>query len=152
MADPGIKLASKDGAIRLTMPASVANDLPSLQKGLKSLAERIGHPTCFSGYDILHLLHEREFTLDKASKINAEPLRVRPDDITQATNSLGSLTVTLPPKVSGNIDSLNKAIATVMGKLGCAACCSGFDILFRKEQDMLALDESLRVQGFGQFR
>jgi hypothetical protein len=44
------------------MSAKVANDLGALQ-GLKSLAERMGHPACATACDILHLATEREFIL-----------------------------------------------------------------------------------------
>jgi hypothetical protein len=61
----------------------------------------------------------------------------------------GPITVTIPDKVSGNIDALTRAVGVVMGKLGCAACCSGFDILFRREINTLALDEKGGVARFG---
>jgi hypothetical protein len=36
-------------------------------------------------------------------------------------------------------------------RLGCAPCCSGFDIAFRRELDTLAVDEDLNVRGTGRF-
>jgi hypothetical protein len=63
-----------------------------------------------------------------------------------------TVNVSLPAKVSGNIESLQKALAVTVGKLGCRACCSGFDIAFRRELDLLMIDENLKAQGFGRFR
>ena len=57
-----MEMTMHGGTVRLTMSAKVAGDLGALQKGLKSLAERLGHPFCATGCDILHLGMEREFT------------------------------------------------------------------------------------------
>src|SRR4029453_2006060 len=60
----------------MTMSAKVAGDLGALQKALKSLAERLGHPACATGCDILHLAAEREFTL--GGSINEVALNPQP--------------------------------------------------------------------------
>jgi hypothetical protein len=39
----------------------------------------------------------------------------------------------------------------VVGKRGCGPCCSGFDILFRRGFDLIAIDKNLNFQGFGRF-
>jgi hypothetical protein len=54
--------------------------------------------------------------------------------------------------VNNNIKSLQKALATTLGKLGCQACCSGFDILFQRELDLIAFDDRVNARGFGRFR
>ena len=145
-----IKMTRRGGAIRLTLPARVANELGALQKGLKSLAERLGHPNCATGCDILHLMLEREFSLTDAVALNPQPLPPGPDP-----SRLGPfpdpwrVTVTMPDKVNNNIDALTKAVGAVVERLGCAPCCSGFDILFRREIGTLALDEQGKVARFG---
>lgn len=150
MAQPTLNLTRRGGAIRLTLPAKVANDLGALQKGLKSLAERLGHPQCATGCDILHLGLEREFLLTDAVALNPQPLPPGPDPL-----RFGPLpdpwrvTVTIPDKVNNSIDALTKAVAVVVDKLGCKPCCSGFDILFRREIATIVLDEQLNIARFG---
>lgn len=151
MADP-IRLTGVGGAVRLTMTAKTANDLGALQAGLKSLAERLGHPACATGCDILHLMTEREFTLGSEVALNPQPLPPRDETMLLAQDSTRTVTVSIPARVSGDINALTRAAEVVLGKLGCGACCSGFDILFRRELDVIVLDDRLNVQGFGRHR
>jgi hypothetical protein len=138
------------GAVRLTLPARVANDLDALQSSLAALAERMGHPNCATGCDTLFLQLERNFSVSDAVELNPQPLppggsdRLLPQDPVP-------IRVSVSPKVTDDIESLQKAIALTVQKLGCDACCSGFDIAFRRELDMLAINERLEVQGFGRF-
>jgi hypothetical protein len=158
-----VTVTAQGGTVRLVMAARTASDLGALQKGLKSLAERLGHPACATGCDILHLMTEREFTLGSTVELNPQPLpprvEINPQPLPPRAEAAASarelprtVTVSLPSEVSGDINALTKAVATVMGKLGCPACCSGFDIQFRREIDLLVLDDQLHVQGFGRFR
>ena len=149
-----VKISMRGGTVRLTMPAKAAADLGTLQKGLKSLAERLGHPACATGCDILHLGMEREFTLGLGTEValNPQPLPPRDDIIAGPRPEPWRVTVAIPDKVSRDINALTRATAAVLNKLGCGQCCSGFDILFRRELNILAVDENLNVQGFGQFR
>jgi hypothetical protein len=142
------RLERFDGPVRLTLSAHVANELDELQRTLAELAERMGHSQCASGCDTLYLQLEREFSTsaDKAS-LNPQPLPPR-----EPPPSARRINVLVPEKVSNDLDALQKAIAITVGKLGCQACCSGFDIAFRRELDLLALDENLEAQGFGRFR
>lgn len=145
-----IDIARSAGAVRLTMTAKVANDLGALQKGLKSLAERMGHPNCATGCDILHLTTEREFTLGNEAALNPQPLPPRwSAALPQDPIPVRTVTVAVPDAVTRDIKALTKATGVVLGKLGCGQCCSGFDILFRREMALLALDDKLNVQGFG---
>lgn len=150
MAQPTLNVTRKGGAIRLTLPAKVANDLGALQRGLKSLAERLGHPQCATGCDILHLGLEREFLLTDAVALNPQPLPPSPDPLRFGPlPDPWRITVTIPDRVNNDIGALTKAVAVVMDKLGCKPCCSGFDILFRREIATIALDEQLNVVRFG---
>jgi hypothetical protein len=45
--------------------------------------------------------------------------------------------VSLPASVASEIGSLKKAVGTVLGKLGCPACCSGFDIFLDLQRDFV---------------
>lgn len=143
---PTTSIYRKGGAVRLTLSSKVANDLGALQKSLKLVAERLGHPNCATGCDIFHLGMEQEFTFGGGEvSLNPQPLPPRG----LALDARGTITVTIPEKVSGNIELLNRAVGVVLGKLGCSACCSGFDILFRREINTLALDEKGGVARFG---
>jgi hypothetical protein len=142
------KGSMRGGVVRLTLPARLANDLDGLQTSLKDLAERLGHPSCATGCDVLFIQLEREFirvgdqTQAHAGEgfLPSDPVPLRPVD------------VRLAPGVSNSIESLQQAVAATVGKLGCKACCSGFDIAFRRELDMISINEKLEVQGFGSYR
>jgi len=147
------KVRLQGGAVRLTMSARVANDLKGLQRSLAELAERMGHPACATGCDTLFLQHEREFiSFGEAVELNPQPIppgRMEAELLSRFSRA--QVNVVLPERVSGNIKSLQKAIAVTLGKLGCAACCSGFDIAFRNELDLITINEKVQAQGFGRF-
>jgi hypothetical protein len=150
---PPATLARQGGAIRLTLSARVANDLGALEKSLASLAERLGHPNCATGCDILFLQLERDFTIGDDVQLNPQPLPPKSELAFKSdTFPLERVTVMIPERVNSNIKSLQKALATTLGKLGCPACCSGFDILFRRELDMITFDDKVNAKGFGRFR
>jgi hypothetical protein len=96
------------------------------------------------------LILERDFVLGDAVALNPQPLPPGPDP-----TRLGPfpepwrITVTIPDGVNNSIESLTRAVGVVMERLGCAACCSGFDILFRRELRTMALDEQMKVARFG---
>jgi hypothetical protein len=150
---PPTKLARQGGVVRLTLSAKVANDIGALERSLKSLAERLGHPACATGCDTLFLQLERDFVVGDEVALNPQPLPPRgglalPQDPVPA----GTVQVLIPERVNNNIKSIQKALATTLGKLGCQACCSGFDILFRRELDLIAFDDRLNATGFGRLR
>lgn len=139
-----VKLARQGGAVRLTLSAKVANDIGALEQSLKSLAERLGHPNCATGCDTLFLQVERDFTIGDDVTLNPQPLPPRAE--------VGTVHVVIPEKVNNNLKSIQKALATTLGKLGCQACCSGFDILFQNELDLISFDDKVNATGFGRFR
>ncbi|MGH9760754.1 MAG: hypothetical protein ACREDR_04485 [Blastocatellia bacterium] len=128
------------GPIRITLSASVANDIEALKEGIASLAQRTGHPTCFSGVDC-HFINEREFVIDPARKAQSwaipqgPPLAASP-----------SVTVRLTSEVANDINKLKNTVAQVAGKLGCSPCHSGFDILFAEEVEFFAVARDGNVQ------
>src|SRR6266511_1569083 len=147
------KVRLQGGVVRLTMSARVANDLDGLQRSLAELAGRMGHPACATGCDTLFLQHEREFSVGEAVALNPQPLPPGPvPEELLARMSQARVDVVLSDRVSSNIKSLQKAVAETLGKLGCAACCSGFDIAFRRELDLITINEKVQAQGFGRFR
>jgi hypothetical protein len=135
----------RGGVVRLTVSAKVANDLGLLQGALKNLADRLGHTACATGCDIFHIGQEVEFGVNEVA-LNPQPLPPRALSFSPAR---GTITVTMPERVNNNIDLLNRAVGNVLGKLGCEACCSGFDILFRNEINTIALDDKAGVARFG---
>ena len=154
MSEPSnVGMAIRGGAVRLTMSAKVAGDLGALQKGLKSLAERLGHPSCATGCDILHLAMEREFSFGgPGGEVSLNPQPLPPGELFVSgprPEPWKPVTVAIPEKVSRDINALTRVTAAVLGKLGCGQCCSGFDIMFRRELDMLTVDKDLNVHGFG---
>jgi len=58
--------ALNTGAIRVTLPISVAYDLDKFQTALRNIAHQTGHNTCTSGVDITFLT-AREYVVDPAS-------------------------------------------------------------------------------------
>jgi hypothetical protein len=150
---PPATIRREGGAVRLTLSARTANDLPSLERSLKSLAERLGHPNCATGCDTLFLQLERDFTVGDDVMLNPQPLPPRSSlELPSDPTPMRTVRVMVPDKVNNNIKSLQKALATTLNKLGCPACCSGFDILFQRELDLIAFDDRVAARGFGRFR
>lgn len=44
--------------------------------------------------------------------------------------------VSIPASVAGNIKSLKKSMAEILGMLGCPACCSGHDIYLELQRSI----------------
>lgn len=145
-------LSRRDTPMRLTLSASVANDLGALRKGLKDLAERLGHTACATGCNELHLRLEREFVVSRskaAVMLNPQPLP--PVALPQDPIPWKSVRVSAPSQVLDNIDALSSTLEKVLGKLGCPACCSGYDILFQRELDGFIVDAKQGLRGTGRF-
>ena len=142
-------ITRQGGTVRITLPAKVANDLGALQQSLKRAAERLGHPACATGCDMLSIGLEQELAFTEKATLDADRAsRYQAFD----SQAKGAITVSIPNKVSGDIEALTRAVSNVVAKLGCAPCCSGFDILFRGELNTLVLDEKGEVVRFGGLR
>lgn len=50
--------------------------------------------------------------------------------------------VSMPASVAAEIGSFKKAVGSVLDKLGCGACCSGYDIHFELQRDLVFRDIS----------
>ena len=150
---PPARLARQGGAVRLTLSAKVANNIGALERSLKSIAERLGHPSCFTGCDTMFLQLERDFTVGDEVALNPQPLPPRAGlELHSDPVPIRTVQVLIPERANNNIKSIQKALATTLGKLGCPDCSSGFDILFRHELDLIAFDERLNATGFGRLR
>jgi hypothetical protein len=53
--------------------------------------------------------------------------------------------VTIPGKIAYDLNAFQRVQATILDKLGCTACCSGWDIRFDIVKEF-AVDEKLNVQ------
>lgn len=54
--------------------------------------------------------------------------------------------VTVPAEVAFDLDRFQKVQADILGRLGCRACCSGWDIRFDIERRFI-VDANLDVRG-----
>lgn len=145
------RFAVQDDPVRIRIPARIGNNLDALQQTIAELADRLGCPDCFSGSDC-RFLREKDFLVDPDGRIQPDPQSWRglPSDPVPVRTAR-AVQVSLPLKASNDLESVQNAIGNVLGKLGCMACCSGFDIEFRNELGVLSVDEKLDVQGFGRF-
>lgn len=55
--------------------------------------------------------------------------------------------VTIPSSVAFNLEKIQQIQKNVLGRLGCQACCSGFDIRFIQEMDFKFNEKAELVQG-----
>jgi hypothetical protein len=68
----------------------------------------------------------------------------------EAAGRLASpIRVSVPYDVASDLGSFKKAVGSVLGKLGCQACCSGFDIHFEMER-VYEVDRALNIKGLSQ--
>ena len=115
------------GPVRITVPVSVAYNLEKFQKSLANIAERLGCLACFSGADCTFQL-ERDFLLDDRLGVATAVAR------RGAVTDVGpAVTARIPMEVSGNLKLLQRAVASIAGKVGCPQCTSGWDIIFQQE-------------------
>jgi hypothetical protein len=62
--------------------------------------------------------------------------------------ALRAVTVVLPHRGIDNLDKVNKIVASALGRVGCPACFSGFDIRFRPG-DLVVNPKTLEVNAIG---
>ena len=128
-----VKSPQLSGTVRVTIPVSVAYDLAKFKKSVASLAGKLGCGSCFSGANCLFQT-ERDYLVD------AKKLAVQAhfgSRVATVPDTAPAVTLNLPGAVSGNLVLLNRAIGNMVGKLGCMACTSGFDIIFKSEFEKL---------------
>lgn len=59
--------------------------------------------------------------------------------------------VSIPVSVASDIGGLKKSMGSILDKLGCRACCSGFDIFLERQRDAVMADGlrgKVKVGGF----
>jgi radical SAM superfamily enzyme YgiQ (UPF0313 family) len=133
------KAAWPGGTVRISMPASVANDLNAFKKGIAALAEELGCRNCFSGVDCTFQM-EREFVINE--KLKVAPVPGASTGVAAAAIAAPSrgVTVTMPTEVNYDLKKILNAVDLIGRNLGrhwlsggLAYCCSGFDITFGQE-------------------
>ncbi len=139
------------GPIHVSLPASVAYDLPSLQKSISLLAEGLGCKTCFSGADCTFHF-ERNYVINERFELASGPsvsheyraAFASPSQVTQLAR------VQLHPTINRNIEKIKEVTAKVAGELGHVGCCSGFDLSFGEEVERIFYaDAKANVQAIG---
>lgn len=125
------------GAVRISMPAAVANDLDTFKKGVTAFAEQLGCPECFSGFDCT-FESERDFIVD--TKLNVKRTAVRAGQAVSRGGRERKVTVALAPAAEYDLKGILKTIDILGRRLGPhweqggqAWCCSGFDVTFERE-------------------
>jgi hypothetical protein len=66
------------------------------------------------------------------------------------SNRAQTIQVTIPAEVAFDLDRFHEVQKGILGKLGCMACCSGFDIRY-DFQRAFVVDANLEIReaGFG---
>ena len=119
--------------VRITIPAKVAYDLEAFQKSIASLVEELGCRACFSGADCTFQL-ERNYLINENLNINSFAAPSGIPDVSPAHD----VSVTMSAKVGYDLGKIKKVVASIADRLGCGACCSGFDILFKNQLEFFA--------------
>jgi hypothetical protein len=63
--------------------------------------------------------------------------------------------VSIPVAIASDIGGLKKSMGTILDKLGCRACCSGFDIFLERQREALVSDSvrgKVKLGGFAASR
>lgn len=136
-----VKGRKAGGAIRISMPASIANDLDAFKKGVLAVAERLGCPECFSGFDCT-FESERDLVINEKLKVTASAADVGNGFSRGAGTRRASVPV--PPArefdigwILERIDILGRNLGSHWEQGGGALCCSGFDVTFGREVEFL---------------
>ena len=125
--------------VHVSIPFEVAADLKTFKGAIGSVLDKLGCQACCSGHDI-HFHLQRNFLIDDAAKVGSFPGRFG-----RELGSQPAVRASLSPKAGEKIATVNKIIDQIAGQLGCQACCSGHDIRFTLERN-LVLDRTLNVQ------
>ena len=120
-------------AVRITVPVSVANNIDKYKGVIKETLGRMGCQACCSGHDI-HIGLEREFVF------NNQRLAASPAVAAARASNAPTVSLSFAQGAGAKIDSVFKGIDQLADRLGCRACCSGFDLFLRDRLELLADD------------
>ena len=136
--------------VRVTIPASVANNLDLFKSSIGNLLDKLGCRACFSGadcrFDIL-----REWVISEngeANYFNASGLKTSDkEDAFGLSEVAPKISVQIHPAAANDIKSVFAAIDQIGKHLGCAPCHSGYDLEFQNVIRNMRINEQL-VVGF----
>ena len=138
------KSAWPGGTVRISMPASVANNLDVFKKGVTAVAEQLGCPTCFSGLECTFQM-ERNFVISEDLKLATRAGGIQGIAISESAGISHGVTVSMPTAVHYDLEKILSVVDRVGRNLGqhwisggLAYCCSGFDITFGQELRFIA--------------
>jgi hypothetical protein len=66
----------------------------------------------------------------------------------KASGASNIVRVSVAPSVYFKLDAIQKIQKDILGRLGCRACCSGWDIRFDLQRQFI-VDEKLQVREIG---
>lgn len=136
------------GPVRITLPARVAYDPDALKTSIAGLMEMIGCPKCFSGADCF-FQNERQFVLDgNTVQAAAEPVPLPWAGLAQKSTTQYS--VGLAKDIRYDLDSVFRAVDSVIDLIGPHPCISGFDIFFQDVIRTVVIDAEFKPQVFDQ--
>jgi hypothetical protein len=130
-------LPSTAKTVRVSIPASVANDLGAVKKSVHAVLERIGCPACCSGHDI-HLEIQREITLGKGF---AEVSRAAAFG---ASRGAQAVSVGVRPGAVQDLGGVEAMFDKLADLTGHQACISGYDFRVQMEE-MFIFDRNLAM-------
>jgi hypothetical protein len=135
-------------SVRVSIPASVANDLDLFKRSIADLLGKLGCTECFSGadcrFDII-----RDWVISEkgeANFYNASGAIARDrDDAFGIGEKAASISAQIHPSAANNIRSVFSAIDQIGKNIGCTPCHSGYDLEFRNAIRYLNINEQAVV-------
>ena len=138
--------------VRVSIPASIANDGDRFKNSIADLMAKLGCKPCFSGADC-HFSIISDWVINEkgaATFFSRSKQDGDPDPEPNFSDSkAAAISVRLAPKVSRDIASVFKAIDVLGKNLGCAPCHSGYDISFLNAIRTIRLNEKFEVDAIG---
>lgn len=139
--------------VRVTIPASVANNLDLFKNSIGDLMEKLGCGHCFSGADCRFDLL-REWVISEKGEANFYTTTgiskaLDREDAFGLGEAAPRITAQMHPTAANDIKSVFSAIDQIGKHLGCAPCHSGYDMEFQNAIRYLRINEQVEVIAAG---
>lgn len=129
---------SPTGAIRISIPASVAGNLKTLQSSLVNIAERLGCKPCFSGADCFFQL-ERDWVINEKALASPRAAAALNETAISGTTAMSrelapvgrTINVALSKKAGYNIKTIVDSVGKIAELSGHTACATGCNLFFQ---------------------
>lgn len=136
--DFNVSKPTKDGVVKITVPASVAFNGKLFESNVRELVKQLGCESCHSGKDYRYVL-AKDYLVD--DNLAFKPVRSQffdaDPDGSPALNASANLRIGLTTKQGNNLDIVLRVIDKIRKDFGCAPCHSGLDLSFRGEIEKL---------------